>query len=114
MTHALGLERRPWAIGAAALGFVMLAVYVALIATQDGGSFSEAMPWAMFMTIAPTGTIVASQVQDRRTAKILLIGSAVVWALLGLVSLLSIGIGFLIAAGAASVAAIRIPGTDHR
>ncbi len=92
----------------------MLAVYVALIATQDGGSFSEAMPWAMFMTIAPTGTIVASQVQDRRTAKILLIGSAVVWALLGLVSLLSIGIGFLIAAGAASVAAIRIPGTDHR
>ena len=110
----MGLERRPWAMGAAALGFVMLAVYIALIITQGGGSFSEAMPWTMFMMIAPTGAIVASQVQNRRTAKILLIGSAVVWALLGLVSLLSIGIGFLIAAGAASVAAIRIPNTDHR
>jgi hypothetical protein len=110
----LRLERRPWAVGAAALGFVMLAVYIALIATQGGGSLSEAMPWAIFMTIAPTGTIVASQVQDRRTAKILLVGSAIVWALLGFVSLLSIGVGFLIAAGAASAAAIRIPSTDHK
>ncbi len=92
----------------------MLAVYIALIVTQDGGSFSEAMPWAMFMTIAPIGAIVASRVHDRRTAKIRLIGSAIVWALLGLVSLLSLGVGFLIAAGAVSVAAIRIPGTDRR
>ena len=91
----------------------MAAIYVALIAIQGGGSFSEAMPWAMFMTITPTGTTVASQVQDRRTAKILLIESAIGWALFGLASIPSIGVRFLIAAGAALIATSRIPGTDR-
>ncbi len=85
----------------------MLAVYITAILAQGNNSFFEVLPWALLMAIAPLGALAATAVDDRRSAMILMFGSAVLFTVLGLVTILTIGLGFLAAAFVAWVAAIR-------
>jgi MFS family permease len=113
MAEVAGLERRPWCVGAAVIGFAMMAVYVTLILTEGNNSFSEVLPWALLMAAPTIGAFVAAVIPDRGTARRIVIGSAVLFAIIGAVSLLSIGIGFLIAAILASVAAVQLSGASE-
>lgn len=94
------------------LGFAMLAVYLILIANQGGASFFV-VPWALSMAIAAAGAFSAAQIADQRVARRVMIGSAVLFGLLGIASALTIGFGFLLAAVLSTVAATRLAG-EHR
>ena len=102
------LRRRPWSIGATVLGFGMLAVYLTLIMSEEGNTFGTTMPWALFMLIAAVIALASALVADPRLARNLLIGSAVLFGLLGVVSIVTIGLGFLVAAATAAIGASKI------
>ncbi len=99
-------------MGAAVLGFAMLAVYLTLIVGQGGASLLVVVPWALLMAIAAVGAFSSARVEDRRVARKIMIGSAVLFVLLGIASALTIGFGFLLAAALSTVAASRLSDTD--
>ena len=85
----------------------MLAVYVTLIWVQGDAEFSV-VPWAALMAIPSAGAFVAISIEHSPTARRILIGSAIVFFVLGMVSVFTIGLGFLAAAVLSAVAARRL------
>ena len=102
--------RRPWALGTAVVGFALVATYVTLILGEGTSSFLDVLPWATIMALPATAALASVYIKDRRIARNMLIAAAVIFALLGLISILSIGLGFLLAAGLATIAAVRATG----
>jgi hypothetical protein len=86
----------------------MLAIYILAIAAQ-GDEFSEMFPWAVAMAAAASAAVVANFIENERIARSSLFASALLFAVLGAASILSIGVGFVVAAILAVVAAIRLP-----
>jgi hypothetical protein len=108
MVEAPSLRRRPWATSAAILGFAMLAVYVTLIVAEGNNSLFEVLPWALLMAAGAVVAFVSAHVADRRMARNLLLSATALFGVIGAVSLFSIGLGFLLAAAAAAVGAVRL------
>ncbi len=98
---------RPWAVAAAVGGLLMLVGYVALVVGQGDVRLFDVLPWAVLMAVAAGAALAGARVGDRRIARSLLVAAAVLYALLGVAALFTIGLGFLVAAIAAAVAAIR-------
>ena len=98
---------RPWALAASMAGFVMLAIYVGTVASQ-GGPFLPAAPWALSMALGAVAALAGARLADQRRARIAIVGAAAIFVVVGVVSLLTIGIGFLLAAIATSIAADRL------
>lgn len=86
----------------------MLAVYLILMVSEGNNTLFDVLPWAILMTIAPGLAVASVVVSGPRLARNLLIGAAALFGVLGLVSLLTIGFGFLLAAGATAVGATRV------
>ena len=105
MAESHSLSTRPWATGSAVLGVVLLAVYVTVMMLEGNSPFFDVLPWALLMAIAPALAFGGALTDDTRSARNLLIGAAGLFGVLGLVSIFSIGFGFLLAAGAAVVGA---------
>jgi hypothetical protein len=95
------------------VGFAMLAAYLALIVAQGGVALIDVLPWAVLMLIAAIAALAAAQFEDRRIARNVMVAAAALFTLLGVASILGIGIGFLVAATLATVAAIRLSGTSR-
>jgi len=85
----------------------MLALYVGLIASEGDNSFSSTIPWVLFMAIPATMALASVFVSDSRVARRLLIGAAALFGLIGVLGILTIGIGFLLAASVATVGASK-------
>lgn len=85
----------------------MLAIYVAVIVAEGGNSFFDVLPWALLMAVAPALAFAGSLTNDTRSARNLLIGAAGLFGVLGLVSIFSIGFGFLLAAATATLGAAK-------
>jgi hypothetical protein len=86
----------------------MVGLYVALIVTGDGNTFLDVLPWALLMLIAALLAVAGVQLADRRLARNLLVGAAVLYGLLGVISLLTIGLLFVLVAFSAVIAAARL------
>jgi hypothetical protein len=86
----------------------MLAAYVTLILSEGGNTLETTMPWALLMLIAAAIALASALVADPRLARKLLLGAGVLFGLLGVVSILTIGIGFLVAAGVSLLGASKI------
>jgi hypothetical protein len=87
----------------------MLAVYVTLIVSEGNNQLWASVPWAVAMATAAALALLGAFRADDDTARKLLLGSAFLSFALGVVSILSIGIGFLVAGGLALLAANRVP-----
>jgi hypothetical protein len=77
----------------------MVAIYLALIASEDNNDFAEVAPWALAMFVAAALSLVAANTAVDRRARMLLLVSAAMFLAIGVVSIFSLGVGFL-AAGA--------------
>lgn len=88
--------RRPWAFGAAVLGFTLVAIYVGLIASEGGASFFPVALFALLMTLGAFAALFGAQTADQHKARIAIVAAAAIFTIVGIVSFLSIGIGFLI------------------
>ncbi len=105
--YAHASRRDPLITAAAVAGFGLLAVYVTIMVSQES-TFADAFPWALIMAAGAGAIAVAGRMGNRRHARWVLIGAAVMFGLLGLASLLSIGIGFLVVAVLSGAAAVRM------
>jgi hypothetical protein len=85
----------------------MLAIYVALIMSEAGNTLVDILPWALLMAFATAVAFASVFVPDSRIARNLLIGAAALFGVGGVLGILTIGIGFLLAAGAAAVGAAK-------
>lgn len=108
MARKSELLRRPWASGTAVVGLVMVAIYVAIIVGEGVHSLFDVLPWATLMAVGAITALAAAYIEDRRVARSLMVVTALLFAVLGAVSILSIGIGFLLTAVLATVAATRL------
>src|SRR3990172_11365880 len=102
------LLSRPWTFGTAVVGFAMLAAYLALIVAQGGVALIDVLPWAVLMLIAALAALAAAQFEDRRIARKIMVAAAGLFTLLGVVSIFTIGIRFLVAAVLAVLASIPL------
>lgn len=108
MTERAELTKRPWSAFTALLGFGMLAVYLVVIAAEGNNSIAEIAPWALLMAIPTILAFASVLVRDVRVARGLLIGAAALFGIVGALGILTIGIGFLLAAAAAVIATTRL------
>jgi hypothetical protein len=113
MAETPSLSRRPWAIGAAVLGFAMLAVYVTLIVAEGNNSLVEVLPWALLMATGAVIAFASAHMADPRVARNLLLGATALFGVIGAISLFSVGLGFLLAAAAAAVGAVRLSSENN-
>lgn len=90
------------------LGFGMLAVYVAVIVGEGNNSLAEVAPWVLLMAIPTVLAFWSVLVREVRVARGLLIGAAALFGIVGALGILTIGIGFLLAAAAALIATSRL------
>lgn len=109
MAESSELMKRPWATATAVLGFALLAVYLTLIVSQGGNEIFEILPWALLMATAGVMSFAAIHVREVRIARNLLVGAALLYAVIGAVAILSIGFGFLLTAAVAVIAITRLP-----
>lgn len=107
MAREYELLRRPWAFGTAVVGFAMVAIYVAIIMGEGVHSLLDVLPWVTAMAAAAITAFAGAYTKDPRIARNLMVAAVVMFAVLGAVSILSIGIGFLLAAVLATVATTR-------
>lgn len=112
MTDKSRFGPRLWSVMAGLIGFAMLALYITVIIVQGSTSIFNVLPWVVVMAFAALGAIGSAMINDRRSAKRLMIGSAVGSTLLGVVSILTIGLGFLVAAAVGWVAAAQLSRSD--
>lgn len=105
------MGRRPWslrALVAAGIGFAMTVIYIALILAQDS-SVVEAVPFALVMGLASGMALVSVRVRSAAMARRLLISGAVLFILIGLLAILSIGVAFLLAGVVSALGARQVP-----
>jgi hypothetical protein len=81
---------------------------VTLIVVEGNNSFFEVLPWAMLMGVAAIIAFASAHVAEPRNARNLLVGAAALYGVIGAVSILSIGFGFLLAAAAVAIAIARL------
>jgi hypothetical protein len=86
----------------------MLAIYLALVLSEGNDTISEVLPWVGLMAVAATLALVAARIHSVQSARMVLIGSAVMYFGIGAVSILTIGIGFIIAGVIAVVGVARL------
>ena len=77
---------------------VMLVLYVTLLVAQGDGLDAAALPWAILMAAAAALAGIAARTAEPTTARNILIPAVGLFLLLGVLAILSIGIGFLVAA----------------
>jgi hypothetical protein len=85
----------------------MLAVYLTVIVSEGDNTFFDILPWALSMTIAAGMAFAGALIQGTRIARNLLLGAAALFGVLGVLGMLTIGFGFLLAA-ATAVGATRV------
>ena len=76
----------------------MLVLYVTLLVAQGDGLDAAALPWAILMAAAAALAGIAARTAEPTTARNILIPAVGLFLLLGVLAILSIGIGFLVAA----------------
>ena len=85
----------------------MTAVYVTLILSQGNGEAVSVLVFVLVMAGASFSALVAAVVKSPAVARRLLVVSTVLFALVGVLGILTIGLPFLIAAGMSAWGAAR-------
>lgn len=96
---------RGWAWVSSALAGATTVVYVAVIANEGNNSFWDVFPWVMLMLVGTGTAVTAALVRDSRVSRAFALAGVVILGIVGLVSIFSVGIGLLLAAAAAGLAA---------
>lgn len=76
----------------------MLAIYIAAVVGQGDLSFLEVLPWTLLMVIAPFAAGVSAFISRPRVAQGVMAVAVVLFTLLGVATLPSIGVGFIVVA----------------
>jgi hypothetical protein len=97
--------RRALASAGALVAFAVTAVYVVAIGEEGDDTLWEVAPWAVAMLAGSGAAVFAATTGDDRQGRTSALVATVVLGALGLVSILSVGVGFLLAALLTALAA---------
>jgi hypothetical protein len=92
--------------GGGAIVAVATAGYIAIIQQEGDDQFWDIFPWVTIMAIGTTLALSAALIPNRSVGRFAAAAAVVVLGLLGLVAIFSVGLGFLVAAGLAFIAAV--------
>ena len=98
---------RAWSLAAAVTTVVTASVYLVVIVTEGNNSVWDVAPWAMLMVAGAAACVWSASSRTASVGRSLAIGAAVVLGATGLVAILSVGLGLVIAAILAGVAAAK-------
>ena len=99
---------RYWALAAGGIGFAMTFLYIGIIVSQGDTSWGPVTFFGTVMMAASTAALAAEAISDVETCRRLLVFSAFLFALVGVLALFTIGLGFLVAAGLAAIGVVRL------
>lgn len=109
MGHADGARQPKWSWASTAVAVTTTAIYVAVIAGEGNNPFWDVLPWAMLMVIATGAVLVSALTDDPSLGRFSATAGAVLLGSLGVIAIFSVGVGFLLSAVLAGIAAARPP-----
>ena len=80
--------------------------YVVVIQQEGNDSFWDVFPWVMIMLFGTSAAVATALSPDPRISRFSAIAATVILGALGVVAILSVGVGFILAAVLACVAAV--------
>jgi hypothetical protein len=102
-------RNRRWAVLAALVGFVIVAVYLTVMNSEGNNDIVEVAPWTLAMLTPAVLSSIASVTKADRRARAMLLGAAALYLAIGVLSIFSLGAGFLAAGALALFAANDLP-----
>lgn len=89
-------------------------LYVVVILQEGSNPFWDVFPWVMIMLIGTFAALASALAPDRSVGRFSATAAAIILAVLGVVAIFSVGVGFLVAAILASLAAVTCRKSDRR
>jgi O-antigen/teichoic acid export membrane protein len=90
------------------IGFAAVVGYLAIIQNQDGSIAAVSWVWAGVMTLPAAAALVGTVGSDARMRRLALVFAGVVYGMLGILAILSIGIVFVAAGLSALLASVLV------
>lgn len=101
-----------WALAAGVVGLVTVGIYIAILVSEGNNTMSEVAPWAGAMIVASVLALVGAKANNRTVARRTLLAASVLFGVLGVLAIFSIGILFLGAAAMSAVEYARVMGDE--
>ena len=99
---------RLWALAAGGIGLAVTFVYIGIIVSQGDTPWVPVTLFALVMALASTAALAAELISNAATGRQLLVVSTVMFAVVGMLGIFTIGMPLLVAAALAAVGAIRL------
>lgn len=94
------------ASASAVVALLTTAAYVVAIRQEGNDAFWEVFPWVTIMLIGTGAALAPALAPDPRTGRLSAIAATAILGALGVVAILSVGIGFIVAALLACLTAV--------
>ena len=101
-----------WALAGGVIGLITLGIYIAVLVGEGNNTVSEVAPWAGAMLVASVLALVGAKANDRTVAGRTLLAATVLFGVLGMLAIFSIGILFLGASVMSAIGRARVKGTE--
>lgn len=98
---------RTWALASTAAAALTTAIYLIVITIEGNNSVWDVFPWAMLMVVGSAASLWSALSRNARVGRSMAIGAAVVLGVVGVVAVFSVGLGLILAAILAGVAAVN-------
>lgn len=103
---------RIWALVAGVVGLFALGIYIAVLVGEGNNTVSEVAPWAGAMLVASVLALVGARASDRTLARTTLLVATVLFGVLGVLAIFSIGVLLLGASVLSAVEYVRVRGNE--
>lgn len=94
------------ASASAVVAVLTTVTYVIVVLQEGNNAFWDVFPWVMIMLIGTLAALASALAMDPRVGRFSAIAATVILGVLGVVAILSVGIGFIVAAVLAGIAAV--------
>ena len=105
---------RRWAVFATVVGSVTVAIYITVVVAESNNNAVSIVAWASAMCLPVVLSLAGAIIHSERRARTMLLISAVLFLGIGVVSIFSVGSGFLAAGAMALFAANELPRLRQR
>jgi len=98
---------RAWSLASAVASALTTSVYLIVITIEGNNSVWDVFPWVMLMVVGIAASLWSALSSNASVGRSMAIGAAVVLGVVGVVAMFSVGLGLVVAAILAGVAAAR-------
>lgn len=96
-----------WSLASAVAAALTTAVYLIVIVNEGNNPVWDVFPWAMLMVVGTAASLWSALSHNASVGRSMAIGAAVVLGVVGVIAMFSIGLGLVVGAILAGVAAAK-------